>query len=190
MGNGQVKNNKTKYKIAALTAAFVVALGGAGVCIGGMAKAMSVKDNIESQYKETEAYQEYLDEQHIDIQARVDNNEITEEQAMKERGALSSWEAVQEAILKDNPDNIQYQDMLKEYNKFNTMRLVGLMTVNTFNIAFSTYNIVRLIKLGREQKKQHQEIKEKIKDFEENIKIETERIEGKQLEDYSEELED
>ena len=32
MGNGQVKNNKTKYKIAALTAAFVVALGGAGVC--------------------------------------------------------------------------------------------------------------------------------------------------------------
>ena len=109
---------------------------------------------------------------------------------MKERGALSSWEAVQEAILKDNPDNIQYQDMLKEYNKFNTMRLVGLMTVNTFNIAFSTYNIVRLIKLGREQKKQHQEIKEKIKDFEENIKIETERIEGKQLEDYSEELED
>ena len=191
MGKGQVKDKKSKLKMIVFTSAFFATWAATiGLCMGASVKGMQIKDNVENSYKETDVYHEYLNEKNADIQNRLDSNEITEEQAKDERENLDSWDSLKESILKDNPENIQFQDMLNEYDKFDTIRFVTLMLTSVFNIGFASYNIARLVKVTKKRKQFEKELNEKIKDQEENIKIENERRDGKQLDDYSEVIKD
>ena len=57
---------------------------------------------------------------------------------------------------------LNIKKMLDEYNKFDIMRLVGLTTVNAYNISFSIYQIVRITKLSKKAKRRNQEMKEEM----------------------------
>lgn len=179
---GILKNKKARYIIGASTFLGLI-FTGFGLCIDGLVKGGAIKKDIEAQYKETEFYKEYISEQEASIQERLDNNEITEKQAEKERKNLSSWNTVEDVILKENTDNAQYKDMLNEYKKYDTIRFSGLLVANVCNLFLCSWNMARLIKSSRDRKR-------KMKESEEDWKLERERLLGKELDDYKEELED